>query len=308
MTRLPVPRPAFLSDDALAILRYAVDAHREGVGIALVTLVQIDGGAARRLGAQMAVRGDGLYCGYVSGGCTEAAVAIEALQALSAHEDRQVRFGQGSPYFDIVLPCGGGITLAIHVIRDATAPACVLDALLGRRPAGLRYDPHVQRLQFLTDASWTGWTTSGAFDVGYRPAARLLVHGAALETGIVRRLAETAGYAVTLPTEPSTPGIDAIDADTAVVLLHHDLERELPLLQAALAATPFYIGALGSWNTQRCRAERLAQLGYASHDVARIKAPIGVFPKARDATALALSVLGDVAAARTLQLGSSPGA
>lgn len=43
-------------------------------GSALVTLVEIRSGAARALGAQMAVRGDGGYCGYVSGGCTEAAV------------------------------------------------------------------------------------------------------------------------------------------------------------------------------------------------------------------------------------------
>ncbi|MGV1849317.1 MULTISPECIES: XdhC family protein [Rhizobium] len=33
----------------------------------------------RALGAQMAVHEEGLCCGYVFGGCTEAAVAAEAL-------------------------------------------------------------------------------------------------------------------------------------------------------------------------------------------------------------------------------------
>lgn len=34
----------------------------------------------RALGAQMAVHEEGLCCGYVFGGCTEAAVAAEALR------------------------------------------------------------------------------------------------------------------------------------------------------------------------------------------------------------------------------------
>jgi xanthine dehydrogenase accessory factor len=51
-------------------------------GVALATLVEIRGGAARALGSHVAVAADGRFCGYVSGGCIEAAVASEALDAM----------------------------------------------------------------------------------------------------------------------------------------------------------------------------------------------------------------------------------
>lgn len=114
----PAPACAFVTDDPAAIINYAADGAECGLGSALVTLIEIRGGAARALGAQMAVRGDGSYCGYVSGGCTEAAVAAEAIAAISKDTDRYLSLGEGSPFFDISLPCGGGITLAIHVVRD----------------------------------------------------------------------------------------------------------------------------------------------------------------------------------------------
>jgi xanthine dehydrogenase accessory factor len=89
-----------------------------------------------------------------------------------------------------------------------------------------------------------------------------------------------------------------IDTQTAVILLSHDLHREMPVLQAALRAQPFYIGALGSYRTHQKRTQKLSEIGFAPSDIARIKAPIGIFPKARDARSLALSVLADVAAAQ----------
>ncbi|VDZ73456.1 xanthine dehydrogenase accessory factor [Atlantibacter hermannii] len=104
-----------------------------------MTLVAIRGGAARPLGAQMAVREDGLYCGFVSGGCVESAVAYEALEVMASGEDRTVMYGVGSPYFDIVLPCGGGITLTVHKLRTAQPLLEVLAQLEQRKPAVLRY-------------------------------------------------------------------------------------------------------------------------------------------------------------------------
>lgn len=53
------PEQAFLTDDHRTILRFAVEALMSGKGAVLVTLVEIHGGAARPLGAQMVVRADG---------------------------------------------------------------------------------------------------------------------------------------------------------------------------------------------------------------------------------------------------------
>lgn len=296
-TLAPEPRAAFLSDDAIDILAFAADALDQGHAAALVTLVEIRGGAARAIGAQMAVRGDGLYCGYVSGGCTEAAVAADALIALQKGLDRNLKLGEGSPFFDIVLPCGGGITLAIHVLRDAAVLRLALSALQRRTAARLRYHPGQQVLSFEPGAGTSGWEDE-SFVRAYRPKQRLLLAGTPLEAGTVARVAAASGYEVVTLERGQTPTPDQLDADTAVALLFHDIDRELPMLDAALAAPVFYIGALGSRRTHAKRCEALRARGHGEAALARIKAPIGIFDKARDSHALALSVVADIAAAR----------
>lgn len=290
----PEPRAAFLSDDAIDILAFAAQSFEEGARTALITLVEIRGGAARALGAQMAVREDGLYCGFVSGGCTEATVAADAMIALDRGLDRNLRLGEGSPFFDIVLPCGGGITLAIHVLRDASALRSALAGLRQRLAVRLLYHPGMQALSFEAGEGASGWQ-GDAFVRTYRPKPRLLLAGTPMEAGAVARVAAAAGYAVSTIEHGRALSPVELDADTAVALLFHDLDRELPLLEAALASPVFYIGALGSRRTHAKRCEALRQRGHGETALARVKAPIGIFDKARDSRALALSVVADVA-------------
>ncbi|NKK97193.1 XdhC family protein [Rhizobium leguminosarum bv. viciae] len=291
----PTPVRASSTDDPAELLRFAIDAHGLGVA-ALATLVEIRGGAARALGAHMAVAADGRFCGYVSGGCVEAAVASEALLAMAQGRDRMVKFGDGSPFFDIVLPCGGGISIAIHVLKDVGALQHVLDRLGQRQAAGLVYSPERQTLISVDPPLRTCWT-EGDFLTVYRPRTRVVLSGQTLEAQAVARLAEASGYDV-IAVAPERPVADTIDPFTAVVLLHHDIDAEAAILETALHSPAFYIGALGSTRTHRRRVERLTAMGFRRDDIGRIKAPIGMFGPTRDATSLALSVLADVAAAR----------
>lgn len=293
------PQRAFLTDDNVAVLRFAAQALAAGMDAALIVLTEIRGGAARPLGAQMAVREDGLYCGFVSGGCVEAAAAWEGLEAIRSGMDRTVIYGEGSPWFDIVLPCGGGITLSIHPLRSARPLLAVLAALERRHSTALRYSPRTQTLHSGAADEETGWRED-TFVITYRPATRVIIFGRSVEADMTAKLADTAGYDVHIDDGSRLRTTSAlIDADTAVILLWHDLDRELPLLSAALAAAPFYIGALGSRRTHEKRVRALAERGYHPDEIARIKAPIGIFPQARDASSLALSILADVAAARS---------
>ncbi|EJB02354.1 xanthine and CO dehydrogenases maturation factor, XdhC/CoxF family [Rhizobium leguminosarum bv. trifolii WSM597] len=299
---LVLPRVALAADEPSEILRYAYDSFRAGIPVALVTLVDIRGGAARAIGAQMAVRGDGRYCGFVSGGCTEAAVAAEAVQALRKGHDRFLRLGEGSPFFDIVLPCGGGITLSIHILKKADPVGHVLSNLASRRPATLRYTPGSESMEFGGEGSRSqaGWF-DGTFITHYQPRIRVLLCGGSVELTTTAAVARAAGYEV----EQIDPAVDRnafaskIDQFSAVALLFHDLHRELPLLQAALRSNSFYIGALGSRRTHEKRVTLLREHGCEDADIARIKAPIGLFDKARDASSIALSVVADIAAAKT---------
>ncbi|KSV72346.1 hypothetical protein N185_22765 [Sinorhizobium sp. GW3] len=296
-TNAPEPRAAFLSDDAIEILSFAARSLEEGQSTALITLVEIRGGAARALGAQMVVRSDGLYCGFVSGGCTEAAVAAETITALGKGLDRTLRLGEGSPFFDIVLPCGGGITLAIHVLADAAVLRQALSTLQRRSPVGLRYHPGKRALSLQHGSEASGWYGE-SFVRAYRPRPRVILAGTPLEIDAVARVAVAAGYETVVLERGQVPSPDELDGDTAVALLFHDVDRELPLLYAALTSNAFYIGALGSRRTHAKRCQLLRDYGGDERLLSRIKAPIGLFDKARDARSLAVSVVADIAHAR----------
>jgi xanthine dehydrogenase accessory factor len=293
----PIPVRASLTDDPAELLRFAIDAHSLGAA-ALATLVDIRGGAARSLGAHVAVAADGRFCGYVSGGCVEAAVASEALLAMAHGRDRTVKFGDGSPFFDIVLPCGGGISVAIHILKDVGALRHVLERLERRQAAGLAYSPERQTLEPVDPLPRACWLERDFVTV-YRPRTRVVLSGQTIEAQAVARLAEASGYDVIVRGQGEGGRVAAdIDPFTAVVLLHHELDAEAAILETALRSPGFYIGALGSTRTHRRRVERLRAMAFEQDDIGRIKAPIGMFGPTRDATSLALSVLADVAAAR----------
>lgn len=293
---LPVPEKAFSTDSAFDVLEFAVEKIRDGYKVALCTLVEIRGGSSRPLGSHMAIASDGRYCGYVSGGCTEAAIAAEALQAIASGHGRFVMLGEGSPFFDIVLPCGGGITVAIHLVCDVEPIIAVMQRMQNRQHAQLSYNPGSQNLSLCSTYNESGWN-GDAFVTSYRPAVRVLLSGRTLEVETAAKVAEAAGYEVIVYEKG---GFDAslIDRDTAVAILQHDLELEIPVLEASLNAKPFYIGALGSARTHENRVQLLRERGHSSETIDRIKAPIGLFGRARDAQSLALSVIADIAACR----------
>ncbi|MBB5576984.1 XdhC family protein [Rhizobium paranaense] len=287
-----------MTDDPAEILSLAVSWLREG-GVALATLIEIRGGSARSLGSQIAVASDGRYCGYISGGCVEAAVAFEAMLAISQGRDRMILLGEGSPYFDIVLPCGGGIKVAIHVLSGISEIQRILDRLTRRVPAALRYSPRSQTLTVAAPPVKSGWDGEG-FLIKYVPPPRIALSGNGIEAETLSRIAAACSYDV-LPLFDGDRGLDGLlDHFTAVVLLHHDLERERPILRIALKSTAFYIGALGSARTHQKRLERLRDDGMKDSDLERIRAPIGIFGPAREANSLALSILADIAATRAL--------
>lgn len=285
------PKQVMQTDSPEEVLRFAQQALTSGVGCVLVTLVAIIDGAPRALGAHMAVRADGGYCGYVSGGCLESAAAAEALVVLQEGRDRVERFGKGSRFFDIVLPCGGGVDLSFHILKDDTAIATVLGRLEARRPAALAHDTQTSCLQTTDAPAATGWQ-GRTFYTRYAPALQIFTVGSGFEATVFANLARAAGIKV------KAPDIDEIaatsDGDTAVVFLRHDLDSELPMLIATLQGPAFYIGCLGGQRTHARRVQALLDAGVASDQISRIHAPIGLFGPARSVHALACSALAEV--------------
>ncbi|MBU0642802.1 MAG: XdhC family protein [Alphaproteobacteria bacterium] len=276
----------------LEFLRQAMEA---GQAAALVLLVGIEGSASRSLGTIMAVREDGAYCGYVSGGCIESAVATEALSALQTGQDRLIRFGKGAPFFDIALPCGGGLDLLVHVLRDGAPIRAVLAQVAGRQPATLVYDKDNAQLMAQPSTAQTGWHDA-RFVTHFTPPVRIVVMGESLEAEALIRVAQAADVDITR--RDGRRGLGEIDAHTAIAFLHHSAEGDEPLLTQALLSEAFYVGCLGGRQTQHRRRQDLATAGLDQIAMERLHGPIGLFGPARNASSLAVSVLAEILSKR----------
>jgi xanthine dehydrogenase accessory factor len=304
----------------LAILDLLVSGVSQGKRAALVTLLEVEGGSSRPVGAQMAVLSDGRYCGHLDGGCVEAAIAAEAIAAICEGRDRLLRLGTGSPYLDISLPCGGSIEMHIHVDPEIDQLRTAIDLTRQRQTFALELFPAVGRSRLvhpIRPYRKSGWRDD-AFLKCYAPATRLLAIGKGAEFERLIELGSAAamdcialsanerggviaeGAGVSWSQLTSSRDIPALSADpwTAVVFLFHDHEWETALMLEAIRSQAFFIGAMGSHRAHEARVEALLTAGAGLLATRRIKSPVGLFGPARDATALALSILADVMQAR----------
>jgi xanthine dehydrogenase accessory factor len=292
--------------------------RRQGLRTALVTLVGVEGGAPRQPGAQMAVAEDGRYAGYLSGGCLEQAVALEAKDVIATGANRLVRYGKGSPYFDIRLPCGSGLDLYFD---QALGDAALNDllALRSRRLAaslimslgsGASYAVPLQGP--LAVSRRDGDTFSRIYPAPIRIA--LIGNGPAM-TGIAtlaqvtgldllawssdevtRAQLQAAGHRVEVGDEAFDRLAATLDAASAAVVVFHDHEAEPRVLHRLLATPCFYLGVLGNHAVHRDRLAALRALGVAEADLARLHAPVGSIPNAKSKATFAFGVLAQMLA------------
>lgn len=295
------------------ILRFALDRSGEGAGTILVTLTAIEGSSPRAIGAQMAVAEDGRYVGSFSGGCIEAAVVAEAIATLADGCAKLVRFGAGSPYLDIRLPCGGGIDLLFNPSPDPDAIAEVLLRHDRREEAVLRLSDVGVFLDAATEGDWTGWRDDG-FRLRYAPTLRVVAIGQGEELTALARLAASFGadisvlspderalgdlavegfHTVRLTARTLLPPVRT-DAWTAILSVFHDRDWEEELLPLALRLPSFYIGAIGSRRTQDIRLDSLRAAGVPADLRLKLRTSVGLIPATRDPATLALSALSQI--------------
>lgn len=254
-------------------------------GGALCTVTGIDGSWSRRLGAQLAVLPDGTTRGSLADGCLERALAQAAGEATAPS---LLRYGQGSPFLDVRLPCGSGIDVLVDPAPDPGHLAAATQALASREPAMLS----------------VGEARHGIFTRRYLPKLRLVIMGSGPEVTALARLASAQGVDVTVAA-PSGEGADvtlslgqppvaAVDNWTAIAVLFHDHEWERTILPWALATPAFYVGAQGGHTARELRQAMLAEKGLNTADRARLRSPIGLFSGARTPSVLALAILAEI--------------
>lgn len=261
----PLPRlPAF---DAAPVLEAL--AVKGGV---LAMLTKVSGGFYRALGSIMAILPDGTRIGQISGGCIEGDLVHHA--ATFERTAQTLRYGRGSPFVDLRLPCGSSIDVTLlRVKAGAIAPA--LGALASRQIARLSLAPLPE--------------------IEITPALRVALFGTGPETDRFATLARAAGLEILRPNHPAPADMDPF---TAVALFFHDHHREISILRAALASNAFWIGAQGSVRAQNNRLAALRNHGFGPADLKRVRGPVGLIPRARDPQTLAISVLAEIVSAR----------
>jgi xanthine dehydrogenase accessory factor len=291
---------------------------RGGQRCALVTLVGVDGSAPRAKGAQMAVSESGTWAGYISGGCLEQAIALEAVAAIKARKPRLLRYGKGSPYVDIRLPCGSGLDVFVQPVFEAGPIYAISRELQRRRPTALRIDLATgdARLEAAPReaAHMQSHREGQTFLRAYAPALRCLIAGPSPIAAALADLAVCAGFEVelhapdleALPRLPRAvklrelaPRLPTFQPDpwTAAILAFHDHDQELPAFSALLRSPCFYIGAIGSRNAHAVRKLALIEAGFGQAEVARIVSPAGLLAGLKTAPFAALSILAQIVAA-----------
>ena len=252
-------------------------------GAVLCTLVGIDGGFSRRLGAQLTVAADGTLTGSLSDGCLEAELARQAEVARGEGRVLHRRYGAGSAFIDFRLPCGAGVDLLIDPRPDHAAIAGVLAALARRESAELSVGPGADGLT-----------------IDFLPRLRIVAMGAGPELTALGRLATAFGaeYATFAPAGGLSSARQceaiAIDPWTAIACLFHDHEWERIVLPWALDTPALLVGAIGGSKTRDQRSRMLAAAGVNPDTAARLRAPLGLLPRTRDPATLALAALAEI--------------
>lgn len=279
--------------------------------MALIT--GVEGPSYRPVGAVMALApgNDPARTGTLSSGCVEGDITLHAERALQDGTPRRLRYGRGSPFVDIQLPCGGGLDILLVPRPDRAVLAEVAAARAARRPVTLSVDAATGALA--QGSAPTGWQDD-RFHLRMAPELRFLTFGKGPEASTFATLTQAAGYPTVLLspdtetlaagtrsgcgtrhlTHAHLPGDVPVDPWTAILLFFHDHDWEPPILGAALASPAFYIGAQGSRRARDLRLLEMESTGIPRADLARLHGPVGLIPSARDARTLAVSVLAEV--------------
>jgi len=302
------------------VLKSAANWLAAGQRVTLATVVKTWGSAPRPIGALLAIRGDGLVSGSVSGGCVEDDL-IERVRAEQALERPQVvtygvtkeqaeRFG---------LPCGGTLQLVLEPLSKSSG----IDELVRRLG---EHELVSRQLEMATgDVTLSSAHAPDLLEFNgtvlktvHGPRWRLVIIGAGQTSRYLAFMAQALDYQVTVcdPREEYAVGWDVdgavldrrmpddvvlamkMDAHSAVVAVTHDPKLDDMALLEALKSPAFYVGALGSRLNNAKRRERLAQFDLSAEEIARLHGPVGLPIGSKTPPEIALSILAEMTAVR----------
>jgi xanthine dehydrogenase accessory factor len=304
----------------LQVLQQARDWRATGQPVWLVTVIETWGSAPRPPGALLAMRGDGLVVGSVSGGCVEddlidrvrkgERVGKPSLINYGVSKEEAARFG---------LPCGGNLRLVQEPLTDTAW----VDEVLTRTA---RHELVARRLDLASGSVVIEAATRGeAFQFDgtqlralFGPRWRLLIIGAGQLSRVVAQMSLALDFEVICcdPREeyhltwdiPNTTFSKAmpddlvlelqLDPHSAVIAVTHDPKLDDMVLLEALKSPAFYVGALGSRGNTAKRKERLALFDLSPAEIDRLHGPIGLDLGSKTPAEIAVSIVAEIVAVK----------
>jgi len=269
----------------------------------------------------LALRGDGVVIGSVSGGCIEDDLIARLqdgrlpedgppvqLVTYGVSRDEAARFG---------LPCGGTLRLTEERVGDPAWVAELLQRCDAHEIVARELDLHSGTVTLhAADKQEVLEFDERTLRAIYGPRWRLLLIGAGQLSRYVAQVARLLDFEV-LICDPRTefvqgweaqhgrfvPGMPdeavlSIETDerTAIVALTHDPRLDDMALLTALNSRAFYIGALGSRVNSRKRRDNLALLGLSREAIGRLHGPIGLHIGSHTPAEIALSLMAEIVA------------
>jgi xanthine dehydrogenase accessory factor len=295
-----------------------------GRKVAVATVVATRKSAPRPVGSKLYVSDSGDLLGSVSGGCVENDVVLAAQEVLAGGPPRLLTYGiTDDMAFEIGLPCGGEIDVFVEELpSDKLSQAEVRLVVVAGDGVGEELDdPELVAAARLRGASHVieleGRTVLA--DVS-APPPRLFVYGATDTAEALCSTAKLLGWRTVVAdarasfaTPERIPSADELlllwpdealarvepDLGTAVVVLTHDDKFDMPMIRGALASEAFYVGWIGSRRNQERRRGVLREDGITDDELERISGPTGLDIGANTPAETAISILGEIIAARS---------
>lgn len=318
-------RDGHVKDTQLEVLQAALAGLNRGCEVTLVSVIKTYGTSPRPVGSLLAVCSDGAFSGSVSGGCIEDDLLERLVQSppqrpevavYGETEDERFRFG---------LPCGGTLEL-------------LLEPLAGQRATVRELIGQITARQTVTRRVWLEpaadqptavlhpWQPDdrpelrhGIWYNVFGPVWRLLIIGAGQTSAYLADMAGALGYRIFVSdprpqyqqgwTVSDTTFLDGYPDDavralqpderTVVVALTHDPKLDDLALMEALRSPAFYVGALGSVNTNRNRRRRFREhFDFDDAELASLRGPVGLPIGSKTPPEIAIAILAELTALR----------
>ena len=291
----------------------------------LCTVISTFGSSPRPPGAMRVINSDGQYHGSLSGGCIEESFIKLITQGALQQESEVVRYGAGGLLPNKALPCGGIVDIVVEKCLPGTESLAylqtMLDALRGKYSLIKKITPpesckvltkiafvktpqvncHDSSIDITLSAPLTvviaGLSNVAIFCANFSAALGFKTVVCEHREGERASLAHELSASIEVINEFPAKYLERSGCHpaTAILALTHDYRIDDLTMMEAVLTPAFYIGAMGSINTSNARKLRLLRSGGVSrHELARIRAPIGLNIGSKTPAEIALSIMADI--------------